>query len=242
MVSSKAISSYVLLRSGCEIRQQGMALVMVMVFLVLITGVGVWGVKQSIFSENVARNQLDYQVAREAAETALRDAERDLLNPSTALTEHASCSRGGWEISFAEFTSDCLKGLCFLNDDIYASLDWSKSSSGEVWWPRSKSGKWNNNSSEKPGRNPIAATNCDFKGGVPLGTFTGKAPLIGVARQPEYLIEYFKRKNVRINLEETQISSLNENPNQWSPMYRVTARGFGYSMKTQVLLQTVFFP
>lgn len=242
MDSSRAINAVKPSNAGYAWRQRGMALVMVMVFLVLITGIGVWGVKQSIFSENVARNQLDYLVAREAAEAALRDAERDLMNPSTALTASASCSRGDWEITAADFTSDCARGLCILNDEVYATLDWSKSSPGEVWWPRSKSGKWNNDLSEKPGRNPVTASNCNFKGGVPLGTFTGKTPLTGVARQPEYLIEYFKRKNIRINLDETQVSGLGEKPNQWSPMYRVTARGFGYSTKAQVLLQTVFFP
>ena len=222
--------------------QQGLALVVVMLFLVLISGVGVWGVKQSLFSENVARNQLDHEAAREAAETALRDAERDLMNPNVMLASNASCARGSLEIMSADFTESCDQGLCALSDAAYPLMDWSKTAAGEVWWPIAKGGKWNNAFEKKPNRSPVEGTNCTFTGAVPLGTYTGAAALKGVARQPEYIVEYFRRKNVRINLTETQVSSTGRNANQWSPMYRITARGFGYSAKTQVVLQTVVFP
>lgn len=222
--------------------QRGLTLIVVLLFLVLITGLSVWGVKQSVFSEGVARNQLDYEAAREAAETALRDAERDLFNPSTTLAANASCVRGALEIVPADFTSNCSRGLCALNESVYSGMDWSKTSGGEVWWPAGKGGRWNNSFNSKPSRVPVDTSGCDFTGGVPLGTYTGAAALTGVARQPEYIIEYFNRKNARINLTETQISSLGRNANQWSPMYRVTARGFGFSAKTQVVLQTVVFP
>ena len=33
-----------------------------------------------------------------------------------------------------------------------------------------------------------------------------------------------------------------QSANQWSTMYRITARGFGYSQRTQVVLQSIFFP
>lgn len=222
--------------------QNGMTLIVVLLFLVLITGISVWGVKQSLFSENVARNQLDHGVAREAAETALRDAERDLMNPGAATVSNASCNRGAVEIVEADFTTDCTKGLCVMDQSAYEGLDWSRSNGGEVWWPATKGGRWNNSITDKPGRTPVDTSNCSFDGGVPLGTYTGASPLKGVARQPEYVVEYFRRKNVRINLAETQVSSTGRNANQWSPMYRVTARGFGLSGSTQVILQTIVFP
>ncbi|MEQ6472501.1 pilus assembly protein [Comamonas sp. wu1-DMT] len=223
-------------------RQKGMALIMVLLFLVLLTGVSVWGVRKSILSEGMARNQLDKEAAREAAETALRDAERDIFNPTPNVANNASCSRGDWQITSNDFTADCRKGLCLMADSLYTTVDWSKAVGGEVWWPSSKGGLWNNVFSEKPQRVPSTAANCDFTGGVPLGSFTGAAALKGVARQPEYIVEYFRRKNVRINLNETQVSSQGQKANQWSAMYRITARGFGYSANTQVVLQTVFFP
>lgn len=239
MASSKAIRSE---RFAKRQAQDGVALVVVLLFLVLITGISVWGVKQSIFSESVSRNQLDYEAAKEAAESALRDAERDLMNPSAVLAKNASCARGDLEIYPSDFTKDCTNGLCFMEDSLYPSVDWSKAGSGEFWWPSKKGGKWNNDSSSKPVRVPVGSSNCSFSGGVPFGTYTGTEPLKGVARQPEYVVEYFKRKNIRINLSEAQVSSSGRNSNQWSPMYRVTARGFGYSAKTQVILQTIVLP
>lgn len=222
--------------------QRGLALIVVLLFLLLITGVSIWGVKQSLFSENLARNQLDYEAARQAAESALRDAERDLMNPSHVLASNASCVRGALEIVAADFTESCQMGLCVMNDSAYPLMDWSKSVGGEVWWAATKGGKWNNNFGTKPKRVPVDNSNCNFQGGIPLGTFTGASALAGVARQPEYLVEYFRRKNVRINLDETQVTSSGQNANQWSVMYRITARGFGYSTKTQVILQNIFFP
>ena len=55
-------------------RQRGVALVVVLLFLVAITGISVWTVRQSMLAEGMARNQMDQEVARQAAESALRDA------------------------------------------------------------------------------------------------------------------------------------------------------------------------
>ena len=229
-------------RSFSVRNQTGVALIVVMMFLILLTGISVWGVKQSLLSEGMARNQLDREAAREAAETALRDAERDIFNPTMVVASNASCSRGVLEISNNDFSSNCAKGLCVVADANYAAVDWTKTSDGEVWWPSTKGGLWNNTFTSKPSRVPVDASNCDFTGGVPLGTYTGAAALKGVARQPEYIVEYFRRKNVRMNISESQVSSMGQRANQWSSMYRVTARGFGYSGNTQVVLQTVFYP
>lgn len=237
MHCSKAIK-----RLGRQSAAQGLALPVVLLLLLLTSMLSVWGVKQSLYSEQLARNQLDYQAAREAAETALRDAERDLLYPSDSLRANASCSRGAAEIVATDFSPNCARGLCVFNDAAYPLMDWSKPANGEAWWPAAKGGKWNNNFSAKPGRLPVTASGCDFWGGVPLGTFTGAVAVKGVARQPEYLVEYFKRKNMRLNAVETQLTSTGLQANQWSSMYRVTARGFGYSQRTQVVLQTVVFP
>lgn len=227
--------------------QRGFALVFVMLLLVAITGVTLWMVKQSTLSEGVARNQQDQEVARQAAESALRDAERDILNFESGLRTNASCSRGVQELNPNDFSSTCKGGLCYMADANYTSTDWSAASKNntsvaEPWWPTGKGGLWNDDFDSKPGRSPVTNKNCDFTGGVPLGTYTGVAALTGVAVQPEYLIEIFRRKNVRMNLDETLVTSQGQDANQWSYMYRVTARGFGYSQRTQVVLQTIYFP
>jgi len=235
-------------KSKSKARQNGVALVVVLLFMVAVTGIAIWGARQSILSEGMARNQVDQEVARQAAESALRDAERDIMNASATLLANASCSRGAVEINPNDFTATCDKGLCLKDDASYAATDWGNASASnkavaEPWWPVNKGGLWNDSFDTKPGRVPVTATNCSsFTGGVPLGAFTGIPPITGVAVQPEYLIEVFRRKHVRMNMSETQVTSNGQNANQWATMYRVTARGFGYSQRTQVVLQTVFFP
>lgn len=228
--------------------QRGMALVLVMLVLVAITSITLWMVKQSTLSEGMARNQMDQEAARQAAESALRDAERDIMSPSIATRSQASCSRGTDKINPNDFSATCTTGLCVKDDASYGSTEWTNASAAnsvvaEPWWPTSKGGLWNDDPDSKPGRSPVTSNNCQtFTGGVPLGTYTGVAALTGVAQQPEYLIEMFRRKHVRMNLDEKVVTSTGENANQWSYMYRVTARGFGYSQRTQVVVQTVYFP
>lgn len=230
--------------------ERGVALVVVMVLLIAITGVSVWTVRRSMMGENMARNQIDQQAAIQAAESALRDAERDIMNTSVALLTNASCTRGVTELNPNMFSTACTLGLCTkASEAAYNAVDWSLASAAnkdvaEPWWPKSKGGLWNETLSDKPDRTLATpeTTKCAFSGGVPFGTFTGANPIRSVARQPEYIIEVFRRKNVRINLAESQVTSGGEFANQWSTMYRITARGFGYSTKTQTVLQTIYFP
>ncbi|HET8868828.1 MAG TPA: PilX N-terminal domain-containing pilus assembly protein, partial [Aquabacterium sp.] len=58
--------------------QHGIALIVVLVFLLALTAISLYGARQAVFGERVARNVLDAQVAHQAAEAALRDAEADL--------------------------------------------------------------------------------------------------------------------------------------------------------------------
>jgi len=230
-------------------RQNGVALVVVLLFLVAITGITIWMVKQSTLSEGMARNQQDQEAARQAAESALRDAERDIMNATLTTKTNASCTRAALELNPNDFSSNCKAGLCIKDDTSYTTTDWATASASnqsvaEPWWPTNKGGLWNDDFDSKPGRYPaVTSANCDsFTGAVPLGTYTGVTPITGVAAQPEYLIEYFRRKSVRMNLDETRVTSTGQNANQWSSMYRITARGFGYSLRTQVVLQSIYFP
>lgn len=228
-------------------RTRGMALVVVLLFLVVITGATIWSVRLSTMAEGSARNQLDAEIARQAAESALRDAERDIINTSTTLLTNASCNRGLGQFNPNDFKTDCTNGLCLKTDANYSTSNWADASStntsvAEPWWPKSKGGLWNDDFSNKPGRSPVTTDHCSFTGGVPLGTYTGTPAIRGVAVQPEYMIEVFRRKNVRINVAEPMVVQTGQSANQWSTMYRITARGFGYSQRTQVLLQSIFFP
>lgn len=221
-----------------KIKNRGVALITVMLFLIALTGLAVWTARQSLLGEGLARNQLDRTAATQAAEAALRDAERDLTTLTAELRPNASCTRlRNKPPTEFEFTADCHMGYCLKDDQAsYGASDWSTATStnktvSEPWWPLNKGGDWNNTFSDKPDRTitPADVTRCSFKGGVPLGTFTGVAPITGVAIQPEYLVELFKGKISRVTTQE-------------EPVYRITARGFGYTQRTQVVLQTIFVP
>lgn len=214
-------------------RPRGVALVMVLLLLAALAAIALWATRQSLFGESMARNQISQQTARQAAEAALRDAERDLMLPTGELMPDALCERSGSRpvlSSIWAFDPLCSGGQCRFDAATYTSSKWSLASNsagaglGEPWWPAGKGGLWNNDFGLKPRREDGAGAHCSFTGGVSLGTFTGAAPIRGVALQPEYLIEYFAKEGGR------------------NALFRITARGFGYSQRTQVVLQSYFTP
>ena len=197
----------------------GIALPVVLMFLLVITIAAVFGIRRSTLGEGITRNQLDYEIARQSAEAALRDAERDLFSSYTAMPAHARCDRTGsrplkdklvpglWE-------STCPKGQCRVSPDYLAASNYATMANAQAWWPAAKGGLWGDNS---------GALNCGtFSGGVPIGTYTGTPDIGGVARQPEYLIEWIDRGS--------------------DAVMRITARGFGTDINTEVVLQSYVRP
>lgn len=203
-------------------KQRGIAMVVVLMFLLVITGLALFSARYATLGEGMARNQLDSERARQAAESALRDAERDLQLPGgPALPTNAKCSRDDVRPVFTRysaFTPTCTGGQCSTDEAVYTASKFGTTTNAEVWW---NGGKWENDLTTKP---TAVGVNCTFSGAVPLGTFTGAAPIAGVARQPEYLMEIISRGSGRL------------------VFFRVTARGFGASDRTQVVLQTYFRP
>jgi type IV pilus assembly protein PilX len=209
--------------------QSGVAIVVVLIFMLALTIIAAFSARNSSVGEKVARNQLDQQVARQAAEAALRDAERDLLMTTGLIRTNALCARGAsrpLDGNYSLFLPECKAGQCSFKPEYYQDADYNtadaSSNTGEPWWPVSKGGSWNNDFIHKPSPE-TGAVNCDtFTGGVPLGVFTGAPPIAGVSRQPEYIMEIFRKGNTYV--------------------FRITSRGFGYSPSTQVVLQSYFHP
>ncbi len=204
--------------------QSGVALVVVLIFMLALAGIAIVSAKSALMGEAVARNQLDIQVARQAAEAALRDAEADILQPA-GVAPAGRCSRGS-ERPAANFTSratdDCIRGQCASNVDTLARADYaqaaaSNASQAEAWWSGDKGGRWGESGKPAPGSTGACA---QFTGGVPLGMFTGAAQIAAVSRQPEYLLEAV---------------------GVYTPtVFRITARGFGYRIGTEVVMQSYF--
>lgn len=207
--------------------QQGVALLVVLVFTLALTGIAIVSARLALMGESVARNQLDLQVARQAAEAALRDAEKDLMIADEAANFPGHvCKRMGERPVMAQtiqFTDNCLRGQCQPNMNQRQQVDYTKGADNvnraEAWWPEARGGRWGEPAKDKPSQGSTG-TCATFLGAVPLGVFTGAKPIQGVAFQPEYLIENIRRG------EDTY--------------FRITARGFGYRAGTEVVLQSYF--
>ncbi len=207
---------------------RGVALVIVMIFIVILSGVAAFAARKALFGEGLARNQLDAEVATQAAESALRDAEFDLqIKTNSGTLTGATCSRGNArplkadQLGIAYFKDNCLLGQC--RPDAAANLaEYAARSNAatltnpQAWWP--SSAKWNNTFTDKP----PDSTACNFTGGVPLGTFTGAPAIRGVSRQPEYLIE-----------------NVTHSP-EGETVLRITSRGWGLSPNSEVVMQSFF--
>jgi type IV pilus assembly protein PilX len=213
-------------RSGGARRQRGITMVVVLVFTLALTGLAILSARLALSGESVARNQLDLQVARQAAEAALRDAEVDLMLPTGAMRNGALCARGDERPVMEQVgrvDDTCTRGQCTYDEGARVNTNFSTGSEefperAEAWWPTAKGGRWGDDAEDKP-REGGAGACATFTGGVPLGTFTGAQPIAGVAVQPEYLIEPVLR-------------------GEW--FFRITARGFGYRAGTEVVLQSYF--
>lgn len=205
---------------------RGIALPLVLLFLLIITIAATFGIRRATLNEGITRNQLDYEVSRQAAEAALRDGERDAnLQGNVA---GAPCARNAarpietLKTGMQFFNPTCLRGQCRMDGDAgyYDASNFAANPpiNPQPWWPTAKLGQWTVNQ-------VFPVTACNFNGSVPIGTFTGVLPVRGVARQPEYLIEYLTRGS---DATERAI--------------RVTARGFGADVNTETVVQSYFKP
>jgi type IV pilus assembly protein PilX len=228
-------------------RQSGVAMVIVLVFVVILTSLGTYALRRAMLNENTSRNVLDLQVARQAAAAALRDAERDILSPNGAAIG-AICQRGitrplpplaGYDLNSSTWSPGCVGGQCVKGNGVRAENygananlnTFSVAGSGgatlavtdaQSWWPSNDPNtpppRWNNVFSSKPSATNTG--NCNtFTGGVPYGTYTGNPPIPGVWQQPEYLIEIIKTGLIYY--------------------YVLTARGWGLSENSEVVVQSI---
>ncbi len=154
--------------SAGRVRQQtGISLVIVLVFLVILSILGVTGMQNATFASRIAGNEADRTVAFQAAEAALRDAENDIRGLNYDSTNPAACtscradliSRGNG------FSTTCSLGRCV------------QSGSTQLW---EDSTIWDSSSTRS----------------VVYGTYTNAPAFNGgvsqvVVRQPRYILEYF---------------------------------------------------
>lgn len=153
------------LKSLASSRERGVSLIIVLIVLAIVSLLGIAGIQVSTMSERSARNDRDQQIAWQAAEAALLDAELDIIDP--AISTRNLIFANGEEVAFQNGcgTSGNSKGLCALvsaGKPAWLTVDFTTAGAG--------------------------ATTTEY------GTFTGRTFSAGTAgvqpaRAPRYVIE-----------------------------------------------------
>ncbi len=191
-------------------RQRGAALIVALLMLVVVMMLGMSAAQTAIQSEKASRNDRDRQVALQAAEAALMDAETDIESaPDPARSRShlfAPDRTEGFSPGCGIENPVLYLGLCIRAEGsqipAWQTVDLLDSSSGAIT--------------------------------VPYGRFTGQVFQTGAgampARPPRYVIELMAYNRAG---EDATLDGRNY-------FYRVTAIGFGMRESTQVVLQTFY--
>jgi type IV pilus assembly protein PilX len=197
--------------------QRGFSLIVVLLILIVTTVLGVGAAQVSLVNERGARNDRDTEVAFQAAEAALLDAESDVLGPNDSAQQRL-CLFSSQDV--AAFVAGCggagdHQGLCAPGEPgtepAWMGADFSAGSGKSVAY----------------------------------GTFTGQTYFSGdagtgssragalPARAPRYIVEAIRNRGG------WQVNALQSaSARSASYIFRVTAIGYGMRDETQVVLQT----
>ena len=218
-------------------REQGFSLIVSLMMLIVIIILGVSASQMAINEERGARNDRDRQLAFQAAEAALKDAEQEIYGTSAPLCtlagqQNRGRMRTGSYTCFNEtntfgFAVGCSAppnaGLCTVPPPplLPAYLDLPN-----VDFYKDASGSGNNHT-------------------VAYGTYTGRTfgsqATLGTAQPvsiypPRYIIEAVPKNT---SVDSLTAPGAGAGQNSGGVMFRVTAMGFGASPTSQVVLQAV---
>jgi type IV pilus assembly protein PilX len=197
--------------SDINSRQRGATLIVTMLMLVLVLLLGIAGARVALQGEKTTRNDRDRQIAFQAAEAALLDAETDI-----EASPHAEKSRSQFFDQYAATGFPADGNTCASGMD-NPSLGLCRPA--------------------PEGATPIWQS-IDFlnttahSSSVPYGRFTGRIfPTAGGSlpvQAPRYIIELIPDKRPGQRADKPVY------------LYRITAVGFGPNDHTQVALQTIY--
>ena len=231
MKRTSHLPSHGLVRVVSSTREGGFSLIVALMMLIVIIILGISASQMAINEERGARNDRDRQIAFQAAEAALKDAEYEILNPASPAcgapsergrgrTGTLTCFNATNSIGYAVGCSASPNsGLCTYNPTLPAYLD-----AANVDFYRDATGSGNNHT-------------------VAYGTYSGRAygsqATLGIDKPvsrypPRYIIELIP-KNTSSSDTVTGGGTCIGLP----CMFRVTAMGFGANSNSQVVLQTV---
>jgi type IV pilus assembly protein PilX len=205
-------------------RQNGAALVTSLIFLTVLTILGMTSMGTSLLENRMAGNSRDRNLAFQSAEMGLRDAElfiRDSGRVSGNILVESTLVAGDGDYS----ATGCNSGFCYSGPNWSTSVnDWIANPvwvdpTNNYWQYALQYYRDNTNGGKGVGSalgGTVLAVNAPY-------SLPGPVPL--VSRQPEYLIESFPQK---------------AGDNKF--YYRITVRGYGMRAGTRVMLQEVYTP
>jgi type IV pilus assembly protein PilX len=191
--------------------QSGVALAIVLIFLMLVSLLAVSAAQTGIQEQKAARNLRDRELAFQAAEAALQDAETDIQQAPDRPRSRS-----------ALFSRDSATGFPSSDEPVCQRGD------GNPWQGLCRAPLM----AEAPAwlDTDLAADAQDVT--VRFGRFTGHTMQTGAgalpARPPRYQIELLRDRQPGTNPQSPQY------------FYRVTAIGFGVDAKNQVVLQSFY--
>jgi len=197
--------------------QRGAVLVIALLFLTILTILGVTAMTTTTYEERLAGNTRDSGTAFQAAEAALRDARRDLNGIEIEKDKKRVPSISG-KTGFGSGTADADNGTC------------GKQTTSPITVGLCRPKSYNATLGVPPEYNPdFFQGNADFPA-VDYGKYTGAPELKGVRVQPQYYIEVLCLP---------QFGGSLGDPN-YCNFYRITGRGWGLNPNTQVTVQEIF--
>lgn len=195
------------------IRERGIVLITTLMLMIVMTLLVISMMRTSILEERMIGYSRDWNMAFQAAESALRDAEREIKTGARVVGQTGFAS--GCSTTSGTFGAGlCLQNLCTDTSatgdclPIWVHLDTVQNDTG--WKTGANSGK-----------------------SVQYGNKTGASAITGVAAQPRYIIEVMAVPDA---------SSLKPPPGMPAQkfLYRATAVGFGANVQTRVMLQGTY--
>ena len=172
--SQQANSSKHSISNNPTLQQSGAVLIISLIMLLLLTLKGASSIQTTSLEEKMAGNLRDLNLAFQAAESALRDAERDINpnNPPAAVYRDIQGLHATVTPNTFSFVADCGlstvgdtkdDGLCYNDPGGYGAAIWT-------------------------------TANMTAPPSVAYGRFTGATPIAGLSAQPRYLIEGSKKQ------------------------------------------------
>ena len=199
------------------VKQRGFSLITTLILLIVVTVLGLAASRIVLMSEKTSRFDRDTQIAFQAAEAALVDAEIDIQGTKNAAGEYIATGLRMNKFNASDQTASAFPVGC---------------GTGTGPGPDGKRGMCKQTVGTKPVWYDVDFTDdsTDAKT-VKFGDFTGRqfaAGLTGIRPEmaPRYIIEV--------------ISDASPSAKLTDVLYRITAMGFGPRKETQVVLQVVF--